>query len=290
MNKEEKKIGKANKLWTKVLKFLAVTMSINTIVTFVSAIVKKSFFQKALFEDDACNLVQLYGSIIGIVLVILYIHCFEKRTMASLGIKNRHIFRKYIKGIYIGTLLLSIIVMTGVLSNVLNFEGMNENANIKIILLFFGGFLLQGLYEELIFRGYFMTSITGKNPIFISVFLNSIIFGFVHGFNNGFQAFSLLNLILFGIFESIYWLKAGSIWECSAVHTMWNFVQGPIYGFHVSGVEQPQSLFEFKIKNCELLNGGTFGLEGSLLTTVVLVSAIVIAALLKKERWNEVSA
>ena len=55
---------------------------------------------------------------------------------------------------------------------------------------------------------------------------------------------------------------------------MWNFIQGNIYGFNVSGMAQSQSIFIFKISNCEIFSGGTFGLEGSLLTTIVLLSAI----------------
>ena len=90
----------------------------------------------------------------------------------------------------------------------------------------------------------------------------------------GFQVLALLNLILFGIFESIYLLKTGNIWGISAIHSMWNFIQGNIYGFNVSGMAQSQSIFIFKISNCEIFSGGTFGLEGSLLTTIVLLSAI----------------
>ena len=71
---------------------------------------------------------------------------------------------------------------------------------------------MQGFYEELVFRGFFMISIIRKNTIFVAVMVNSILFGLTHGFNNGFQVLALLNLILFGIFESIYLLKTGNIW------------------------------------------------------------------------------
>ena len=88
--------------------------------------------------------------------------------------------------------------------------------------------MLQGFYEELVFRGFFMISIIRKNTIFVAVMVNSILFGLTHGFNNGFQVLALLNLILFGIFESIYLLKTGNIWGISAIHSMWNFIQGNI--------------------------------------------------------------
>lgn len=70
----------------------------------------------------------------------------------------------------------------------------------------------------------------------------------------------------------------------SAVHSMWNFVQGFIYGFNISGIPQKQSIFIFNSTNHEIFSGGNFGPEGSILTTIVLASVIIIAMLCKREK------
>lgn len=271
---EARKTGKGNRVWIELLKFLAVLISANLIMVFVGEIIKKVFFQEPVINEDISMLFQLYESVLGIGLVILYCCVIEKRTIMSMGFMKRHIFKQYIKGVCVGALLISVIVLMGILFNIFVFDGSNSNLNKKIILLFWVGFVLQGFYEELVFRGFLMISIIRKNTILVAVVANSLLFGLTHGLNNGFQVLALFNLILFGIFESIYLLKTGNIWGVSAIHSMWNFIQGDIYGFNVSGMAQSQSIFIFKISNCEIFSGGTFGLEGSLLTTIVLLSAI----------------
>lgn len=271
---ETRKTGKGNRVWIELLKFLAVLISANLIMVFVGEIIKKVFFKEPVINEDISMLIQLYESVLGIGLVILYCCVIEKRTIMSMGFMKRNIFKQYIKGVCVGALLISVIVLMGVLFSIFVFDGSNSNLNKKIILLFLVGFVLQGFYEELVFRGFLMISIIRKNTIFVAVVSNSLLFGLTHGLNNGFQVLALFNLILFGIFESIYLLKTGNIWGVSAIHSMWNFIQGDIYGFNVSGMAQSQSMFIFKISNCEIFSGGTFGLEGSLLTTIVLLSAI----------------
>lgn len=278
---ETLKRGQGNSIWIEILKFLAVILSVNLIMVFVIEIIKKAFFRGSLIEEDIAMLIQLYGSIIGIGLVILYCYGIEKRKLACMGIIRSSFFQQYMKGILVGGFLISVIVLIGELLGIFVFDEINQNLNIKIILLFFFGFLLQGFYEELVFRGFLMISIIKKSTIFVAVMINSLLFGLTHGFNDGIHVLGLLNLILFGIFESIYLLKNDNIWGVSAIHSMWNFMQGSIYGFNVSGMAQSQSLLTFKIKNCEIFSGGTFGLEGSLLTTIVLASGILIAALYK---------
>lgn len=279
---EARKTRKGNRVWIEILKFIVISISVNLIMVIVGEIIKKIFFHEALINEDISMLIQLYESVLGIGLIILYSYSIEKRTFISMGFIKRHICKQYIKGVCVGTLLISAIVLIGILFNTFVFDESNANWDIKITLLFLGGFLLQGFYEEVVFRGFFMISIIRKNTILAAVTANSLLFGLTHGLNNGFQGLALFNLILFGMFESIYLLKTGNIWGVSAIHSMWNFIQGAIYGFNISGMAQSQSLFTFKINNCEILSGGTFGLEGSLLTTIVLVSAINMVILYKK--------
>lgn len=273
---------KGNQVWIEIIRFLAVLISVNLIILFVSETIKKVLFQEMMVSEDISLLIQLYGSVLGIGLVILYCCGIKKRTVMSMGIIKGHICEQYIKGACIGVLLTSTIVLVGVLFDIFIFARSNANLDKKIILLIFGGFLLQGFYEEMVFRGFFMTSIIRKNTKIVAVLANSLLFGLIHGLNNEFRLLALLNLTLFGIFESIYLLKTRNIWGVSAIHSMWNFAQGYIYGFNISGTTQSQSLFIFKNNNCEILSGGAFGMEGSLLTTIVLISAINMVIRLEK--------
>jgi membrane protease YdiL (CAAX protease family) len=83
---------------------------------------------------------------------------------------------------------------------------------------------------------------------------------------------------------AVYLLKRGNIWGAGAIHSMWNFTQGNIFGIQVSGIDKLPSIFAFDASQSgELINGGAFGLEGGLAVTIVLALAIIIALLLKSK-------
>jgi len=82
---------------------------------------------------------------------------------------------------------------------------------------------------------------------------------------------------LFGIFAGVYFIRRGNIWGVAAVHSIWNFAQGNIFGVLVSGNDFGTTIFTSTInENLTILNGGDFGLEGGILTTIVMVAGIVI--------------
>ena len=77
-------------------------------------------------------------------------------------------------------------------------------------------------------------------------------------------------------------LKLNSIWMACAIHSVWNFVQGNFFGILVSGGSFGASVFRFdSVGGKELLNGGDFGMEGGLATTVILTVSIMIVLLIK---------
>ena len=87
----------------------------------------------------------------------------------------------------------------------------------------------------------------------------------------------------FGSLSSVYGIPTNSIWGVCAIHSVWNFVQGNFYGFQVSGLETENSLFSFtSLESGKLINGGTFGMEGGLGVTIVLIVAIIIVIISKR--------
>jgi membrane protease YdiL (CAAX protease family) len=83
----------------------------------------------------------------------------------------------------------------------------------------------------------------------------------------------LLNLFLAGIFLGIYTIHKNNLWFPIGAHLTWNYLQGPIFGFEVSG-NKINSLFEQKPNGHELLTGGNFGFEGSIILTLFLMISI----------------
>ena len=85
----------------------------------------------------------------------------------------------------------------------------------------------------------------------------------------------LVNLFLAGMFLGIYTVHKNNLWFPIGTHLIWNYLQGPIYGFEVSG-NKINSLFEQKLAGHVLFTGGSFGFEGSIILTFFLCISIIL--------------
>jgi membrane protease YdiL (CAAX protease family) len=234
-----------------------------------------------ILQSPAMTAVELFATLGTIIGVIIYCRAIEGRKLATLGLRRGRILREYFVGMLIGAALFSLVVLVCVISGTLTYEGL-AYGSIGLLVLFFLGFMVQGMSEELLCRGYFMVSLARKQSLVVAVIVSSSFFGALHLFNAGVQLLAVVNVILFGCFAAVYLLKRGNIWGAAAIHSVWNFVQGNVFGVQVSGLDMPTSVFSFKATaDGALINGGAFGPEGGLATTIVLTAALIIALLLK---------
>ena len=129
-------------------------------------------------------------------------------------------------------------------------------------------FVLVGIAEEALNRGFFMAVLRRCRNVPVIMFVPSVIFGLLHLRNPGVTFFSFSNIVLAGILFSYMFLRSGSIWMCIGYHITWNIFQGVVYGMPVSGL-QPPGIITTKYMESNLLNGGAFGIEGGILTTIM---------------------
>ena len=221
------------------------------------------------------------------IAAIFYCKRFEKRPITSLGIRKKGMFKEYGIGLIIGFLMLDLTLFISFLCGGVSLK-VNPNGISPMILLFLLAFIIQGASEEIMFRGYFMMTVARDYKISTAIAVSSILFSLLHSGNNGAGTLPLINIVLFGIFMGIYVFKRGDLWGACAIHTMWNFAQGCIFGSSVSGMKGMPSIFVVDIKeNMSLANGGAFGLEGSLAATVVLLACIGLVFFLKTRKGEE---
>jgi membrane protease YdiL (CAAX protease family) len=136
-------------------------------------------------------------------------------------------------------------------------------------------------------RSYLMVSLSRGFPLWLCVVLNALLFSVLHIGNPGVTAVALINIFLFGLFASMLTLRRGSIWMVGALHSMWNFAQGNLFGIPVSGLTGSPSPFLSVLKEgraAELLHGGDFGLEGGLAVTVLMTAACAAVLLMPTKR------
>ena len=79
-----------------------------------------------------------------------------------------------------------------------------------------------------------------------------------------------------------------NIWLAVGVHMSWNFTQGYVFGVEVSGVSQPYSMLKTALSGPDLLTGGSFGPEASILSLGVsaVASVVLVVLILRKHEWQ----
>ncbi|MDR1421449.1 MAG: CPBP family intramembrane metalloprotease, partial [Coriobacteriales bacterium] len=217
--------------------------------------------------------------------VLIYVRAIERRRFTTMGFRRGHALREYLLGLLVGAVVFSASIGICVATGSMTYEGF-VLGSLGLLALFFVGFMVQGLSEELLCRGYFMVSLARRQRLWVAVIISSLFFAALHLGNNGIfdTPFTLLNLTLFGVFAGIYILKRGNIWGAAAIHSVWNFVQGNLYGLPVSGGGRMETVFAFTPVRegvAPLINGGAFGPEGGLAVTAVLLVGCVILLLMK---------
>ena len=226
-----------------------------------------------LLDSDPVLLVMLFSNAAMIFIVMLFCIVLQKRTASSIGFVRKNAGRSYLAGAGAGLLLFGAVTLLNVLTGSLTIDGISPDFSLLLFLLFAIGFGIQGMAEEVLCRGYFLVSFGRRHSMWAAALANALLFAMLHLGNDGVSPLALINLTLFGIFASVYFIKSGNIWGIGAFHSIWNLAQGNFYGIRVSGIVTTCSvLASSPVEGRSLINGGSFGLEGGLAVTVVLLA------------------
>ena len=133
------------------------------------------------------------------------------------------------------------------------------------------------VHEELLFRGYPFQKLLRWNRAF-ALFFVAFLFAALHANNESVTTLGLLNVFLGGIVLALAYERYGRLWFPIGFHLAWNLTTGPIFGHEVSGYEMMRSVLVETGGGPDLLTGGEFGVEGSVLMTFVELAAIALLA------------
>lgn len=240
----------------------------------------------AIMEKPWIMLISLFATVATTLICILYCCKIEKRSIASMGFRKPGWLMRYLKGYAIGTGMLLLCALILWLMGHLDFA-FAEKIPVFYLLAFFVGFVIQGMSEEVLVRGYFMVSLKNRCHTAVAVGISSVAFALLHLFNPGLTLLALLNLMLFGVFMAVYILRTDDIWGACAIHSAWNFAQGNLVGIRVSGTAQlPTVAVMQPLGELDLFHGGDFGLEGGLIVTFVTLAAIALTLFLPQKAKN----
>jgi membrane protease YdiL (CAAX protease family) len=141
-----------------------------------------------------------------------------------------------------------------------------------------GAFLLVGVTEELLFRGYALSTLSGGIGFWPAAVVLAIPFGALHLLNDGEGVIGALNVVSFALFASFTLRRTGNLWFAIGMHAAWDYAQSFLYGVPDSGMRAEGHLLQADLHGPTWLTGGTVGPEGSLLGFAALGLAFFVFA------------
>ena len=213
----------------------------------------------------------------------------SKLKIEQLGFTKDNIVFSYLKGALFGTLQIFTVffIIFGLKAIDVYYVG---NISILLLIKIFIIFIFQALLEEILFRGYLMPFFSKVIGIKFTITLLSFLFTCIHLFNPNLDVIGLANVFLAGVTFSLIYYYTGNLWLVGAMHTLWNFILGFIVGSQVSGIDTYNSIFfSIPVGNKDLISGGKFGFEASIIETILELAISLFAIYLIKKEKNKIN-
>ncbi len=220
------------------------------------------------------------------IVIWLFMKFVDKKPFSSLGFEKGDIWRDILKGFAFGFIIM--LMGFSILIMIKQIEFININLDLFSFFLSFALYIFVAISEEILLRGYVLKNLMFSFHNYIALIISSVIFSLMHMGNPHINLFSLFELFIAGILLGLPYILTKKLWFSIALHFSWNFFQGTIFGFNVSGQEH-YSIIETKFINATIWNGGDFGFEGSIISIFLQILAIIFIFFdFKKRRLNQI--
>jgi uncharacterized protein len=221
-------------------------------------------------------LILLLEFVVCVVTVGVFRLWIDRRNWMSLGWDFGDFKGEAVTGLFMGPALLGLCSIFLLLSGHLEWTDIVWDPSSLFISL--GWMILIAFSEELVFRGYILGNLLESlSNKWIALVISAILFAVFHLASPGVHTLAFANLFLAGLLLGINYIYTKNLWFSFMFHLSWNFFQGPILGFRVSGLNFP-SLLQAEPKGDLFITGGDFGLEGSMLNTLISLAAVMVLA------------
>lgn len=216
----------------------------------------------------------------------------DRRSFLSLGLQwNGQALKDVLWGILITGGMMGLIFLIEWAAGWLRFEAFAwEQAELGRLMLDVGEglviFIIIGLCEELHSRGYHLQNLAEGASLFWGVVLSSAIFALLHGLNPDFSLAALVGLFFSGLFLAYGYVRTRQLWLPIGLHIGWNFFEGVVFSFPVSGLTGFPRLLLHQVTGPSLITGGRFGPEaGLILLPALLLGTACLYWITRRRTW-----
>ena len=219
-------------------------------------------------------------AIAGIAVYVSYAHFIERRTVSELALPG--MARQLGLGLLIGSSLYAACIMILMALGIYRIVGLNP---LSYLIPALGMVLSSGIYEELLFRGVLFGSVERWFGSWAALVVSSLAFGLVHLMNpQGTMEGALFIAVEAGILLAAAYMLTRRLWLSMGFHLSWNYTQSAIFSGIVSGNNAQQGLIQSTINGPDLLTGGTFGVESSVLALLLCTTTGIVMLVLATKR------
>jgi membrane protease YdiL (CAAX protease family) len=207
----------------------------------------------------------------------------EGRSLAHLGLRlDRRWARQFLLGALAGIALIGLMALPGYLGGSFHLVR-NPKAGAASLLASAWLYLAVAFSEELLFRGYLFQRLRQGMGAWPTQVLMALAFAGVHWSNPGLNAatrpWASLDIAIAAILLGLCYLRTGSLAMPIGLHLGWNWAQGALLGFPVSGLHSLGWWRPVAHGHTIWLTGGGFGLEASLPCALAAAAACLILTL-----------
>ena len=244
--------------------------------------------QGEMFDMNTITVITYLGYSVMIAVILLFWRLFQKKTPAEMGFTRK--FGSYFAGIPVGAGLLAACIIPIMMTGALQFHGIFEKTDTKMVLLMIPCYIFQGAMEEVLTRGVVQQLLVKKTNVPIAFAVSAALFTIPHldnmtGAGPAITVIAVINLVLISLIFSFLTLRTKGLWAACAMHAVWNYILNVVLGLNVSGNDVVAAIFDVRSIGSNVLNGDIYGIEASIITTVVLALAVGICfALCRKEK------
>ncbi len=246
----------------------------------------KNIFVGDIFDNQTITLIIYYGYILFIVALLFYWKVVEKKPLSAMGMTKQ--IGTYFIGVVTAILILLVSVSAIILTGNMEYHGILKNVDIFMIIIFMGSFIVQGAMEELFCRGFLLHVLKEKTSLVVAIGVSTIMFILPH-WSSLFEGeaiygvIGIVNMILISIIFSFLTIYYKNIWVACGLHSFWNAILYSVLGLNLSGNDKINTaIFNVQSVGKNIWNGGTFGIEASVITTIVLIFFVILISILKK--------
>ena len=246
-------------------------------IAIVSSITEYSFKEYIsdtdLLMENKMMLIMMVCQLLGTLVTVWIFQKFVNReSFSAIGLEFNGYKDDFVSGLIFGAGLIGIGFAILYTINFLSVASIQFSLIDQLFYLSL--FAVVSLNEEIAIRGYILQNLSSSFNKYIALVLSSLVFMIMHIGNPNMSAVPLFNLFLAGLLLGVYCIHKNNLWFPIGAHITWNYFQGPVLGFEVSG-NDVDSIFIQSLNGSELITGGEFGFEGSIILTVLMIIGIV---------------